>query len=237
MASPTRVHEKELIQKVSELNETTKHQDKELERKEKALAETASLLVLSKKARRIWGGGPGKLINPQDRPEAVELIQEAVAGGARVVKACEVLGIAPSTYTKWAKDEDSKDDRLMRKPGAKPRRIPDEERERICDRLNEPDVVDMSVRHAYYELLDRGSTTGPNPRCTASCARTKPTSVATERARPYHATSRAVTKPPPQSSVGLGHHVHARRAARHAFLLRVCRRGRIQPLSGALQCL
>lgn len=189
-----------------------------------------------KKARRIWGGH-GKLINPQDRPEAVELIQEAVAGGARVVKACEVLGIAPSTYTKWAKDEDSKDDRLMRKPGAKPRRIPDEERERICDRLNEPDVVDMSVRHAYYELLDRGSTTGPNPRCTASCARTKPTSVATERARPYHATSRAVTKPPPQSSVGLGHHVHARRAARHAFLLRVCRRGRIQPLSGALQCL
>ena len=56
LASPTRVHEKELIQKVSELNETTKHQDKELERKEKALAEAESLLVLSKKARRIWGG-------------------------------------------------------------------------------------------------------------------------------------------------------------------------------------
>ena len=48
------------------------------------------------------------MINPQDRPEAVELIQEAVAGGARVVKASEVPGITPSTYTKWAKDEDSK---------------------------------------------------------------------------------------------------------------------------------
>lgn len=51
------MHEKELIQKVSELNETTKHQDKELERKEKALAETASLLVLSKKSTEDLGGG------------------------------------------------------------------------------------------------------------------------------------------------------------------------------------
>lgn len=33
-----------------------REQEKELNRKEKALAESAALLVLSKKARAIWGG-------------------------------------------------------------------------------------------------------------------------------------------------------------------------------------
>jgi transposase len=43
------------VQKVSELSKENRRLQAELKRKEKALAEAAALLVLSKKARAIWG--------------------------------------------------------------------------------------------------------------------------------------------------------------------------------------
>jgi len=52
--------------------------EKELRRKEKALAEVAALLVLQKKAQAIWGGRRGRLIVPQDRQMAIDLIEEVV---------------------------------------------------------------------------------------------------------------------------------------------------------------
>lgn len=55
MADDAKTRERELITKVSELNEDNKSKARELNRKEKALAETAALLVLSKKAQAIWG--------------------------------------------------------------------------------------------------------------------------------------------------------------------------------------
>lgn len=50
-----RAREQELINKVTALSEEQKHQNRELQRKEKALAEAAALLVLTKKAQAIWG--------------------------------------------------------------------------------------------------------------------------------------------------------------------------------------
>lgn len=41
--------------KVTALSEEQKQQNRELQRKEKALAEAAALLVLTKKAQAIWG--------------------------------------------------------------------------------------------------------------------------------------------------------------------------------------
>jgi hypothetical protein len=55
LTATARAREQELITKVSELSQAHRDQRKELERKEKALAETAALLVLSKKAQAIWG--------------------------------------------------------------------------------------------------------------------------------------------------------------------------------------
>jgi transposase len=52
--------------------------EKELRRKEKALAEVAALLVLQKIVQAIWGGRRGRLIVPQDRQMAIDLIEEAV---------------------------------------------------------------------------------------------------------------------------------------------------------------
>ncbi|WOG26764.1 IS3 family transposase [Endozoicomonas sp. 8E] len=78
--------------------------EKELKRKDKALAETAALLVLTKKGKRDLGGARGRLIPLPDRKEAVALIQEAVSQGARKVKACAALNLSIRTVQRWQKD-------------------------------------------------------------------------------------------------------------------------------------
>ena len=77
--------------------------EKELRRKEKALAEAAALLILEKKAQAIWGGRRGRMIIPEDRQMAIDLISEATCAGARQHKACEVIEISPCTLRRWQK--------------------------------------------------------------------------------------------------------------------------------------
>ena len=55
LLADARAREQELISKVTALSEEQKQQNRELQRKEKALAEAAALLVLTKKAQAIWG--------------------------------------------------------------------------------------------------------------------------------------------------------------------------------------
>ncbi|WP_432258225.1 IS3 family transposase [Cupriavidus sp. TMH.W2] len=75
--------------------------ERELKRKNAALAETAALLVLRKKAEAIWGRGRGGLINVSDRREAIMLIDEAVKSGARQASACRELGLNERTLQRW----------------------------------------------------------------------------------------------------------------------------------------
>jgi hypothetical protein len=56
--------------------------EKELKRKNAALAEAAALLVLQKSPGHL-GGRRGRLIAPPDRQMAITLIEEAVRAGAR----------------------------------------------------------------------------------------------------------------------------------------------------------
>ena len=84
--------------------------ESELKRKEKALAETAALLVLQKKAQAIWGGRRGRMIKTPDRRRTVELIKEAVNAGASCKAACEWLKISPRTYRRWTQADDIKTD-------------------------------------------------------------------------------------------------------------------------------
>jgi hypothetical protein len=69
-----------------------KQLERELRRKDAALAEAAALLVLRKKAEALWGEGRGRLISAPDRRETLQLIEEAVAAGARRAQACEEAG-------------------------------------------------------------------------------------------------------------------------------------------------
>jgi hypothetical protein len=70
--------------------------ERELQRKEKALAEAAAVLVLRKKPKRF--GGRGRMISTSSHRQAVELIQEAVQSGARRAQACAALGLSLRTY-------------------------------------------------------------------------------------------------------------------------------------------
>ena len=63
---------------------------KDLQRKEKALAEAAALIILRKKPWR-FGGFRGRLIGTPDRQLAMELIEEAVGSGCRRAQACTML--------------------------------------------------------------------------------------------------------------------------------------------------
>ena len=55
LSTQAKAREQELIGRVTEMAAAQKEQGRELARKEKALAEAAALLVLSKKAQAIWG--------------------------------------------------------------------------------------------------------------------------------------------------------------------------------------
>jgi putative transposase len=96
------------------------------------------------------------MISPQDRRHAVDLINKAVADGARAVKACQCLNLAYSTYRKWMNDPDGEDGRprAIHAPNSKALCI--EEKKAVLERYCHPDVCDLSIRQAYYKLLDDG---------------------------------------------------------------------------------
>jgi hypothetical protein len=72
-----------------------------LTRKDRALAETAALLVLQKKAHAIWGGDEDARSAPPHRQTTVALIDEAVTAGAHRAKACSALEISARTLQRW----------------------------------------------------------------------------------------------------------------------------------------
>lgn len=69
---------------------------RELRRKEKALAEVAALLVVAKKLPGI-AGGRGQMTSVLQRQKLLGLIQKACADGARLRVACRQIGLSCRT--------------------------------------------------------------------------------------------------------------------------------------------
>ena len=85
----------------------------------------------------------------------VDLVDEAVAHGARVEPACEVLGVSTRTVERWRKEPDAED----RRQG--PRTTPAHaltraERERIVALATSPKYRNMSIRQVVPRLADEG---------------------------------------------------------------------------------
>ncbi|QNO15361.1 IS3 family transposase [Alkalicella caledoniensis] len=144
----------------SELKEEkikAKELEKELRMKEKALAETAALLVLRKKANANLGGPRGRLISDSDRVEAVKLIKEAVDSGARLRPACAELNISDRTYQRWSKGNEVKKDQrpLAQRPVPK-NKLSDEERSIILDTVNSPEYADLPPSQIVPKLANEG---------------------------------------------------------------------------------
>ena len=144
--------------------------EKELQRKEKALAEAAVLLVLSKKANAIWGGFRGRMISASDRENAVLLINEAIKSGASCKKACERLGITERTFYRWKKrkaDTDSYEDGRPHADHSNPaNKISAEIRREIINICNRPEYASMAPCEIVPALADEGIAD-----CQGSCCR------------------------------------------------------------------
>ncbi len=100
-------------------------------------------------------GGRGKLISALDRRNAIELINEAVKNGARLSQACRLLNITDPTYRNWkTKGEDGGVDGRTTRVQHPANALSAEERAALINRLNQPDVVDLSVPQAFRKLID-----------------------------------------------------------------------------------
>jgi hypothetical protein len=67
----------------------------------RALAETAALLVLSKKLSAVFHQGEGRMTRLEDRRILVRDIEQACADGARLAPACALAGIDARTLRRW----------------------------------------------------------------------------------------------------------------------------------------
>jgi putative transposase len=88
-------------QDLKDAKKRIKELEKELNRKDKALAEMAALVALKKKTPSHLGGQRGRLIPQGSKETVIEAIDTAVRAGARQTRACEIVGITPRTLQNW----------------------------------------------------------------------------------------------------------------------------------------
>ena len=93
--------------------------------------------------------------SPTQRTKVLALLDEAVAAGARLVKACEILGIAVRTVQRWRRGglEDGRPHAQRRQPA---NALSPEERERALRLLCSPQWCDLSPKQVVPRLADEG---------------------------------------------------------------------------------
>ena len=85
----------------------------------------------------------------------LELLDQAVAAGARLTKACEIVGISVRSVERWRVDEDGEDGRAgpLAPP---PHKLTEAERQAVLEVANSPEFRDKSPRQIVPTLADRG---------------------------------------------------------------------------------
>ncbi|WP_416221768.1 IS3 family transposase [Shewanella sp. YLB-07] len=131
---------------------------RELKYKEKALAETAALLVLKKKAQRAVGGRQrGELTPLVERLRLVNLILEAQTSGARLDMACEEAMLSKRTYRRWYHAGKVQADlRPMVTRPEPANKLSNVERQQVLDKCNEPAFASLPSSQIVPTLLDEG---------------------------------------------------------------------------------
>ncbi|UXI66930.1 IS3 family transposase [Tahibacter amnicola] len=145
-------------QQVPSERRQVKELERELRRKEKALAETAALLVLSKKPRGDLPQGRGRMIAMEDRRWMVEAIDEAHCSGARLSVACSLAGIDIRTLQRWRRDGglETGDRRPMAVRPVPAHALTSQERAAILEIANEPRFAALPPAQIVPRLADEG---------------------------------------------------------------------------------
>ena len=97
------------------------------------------------------------MISTQDRHEAIELIEEAVAAGARRARACALLGLSVRTVQRWTRDGEVTEDR---RPSAErptpPNALSEAERADVRALCNSPEHASLPPSQIVPRLADAG---------------------------------------------------------------------------------
>lgn len=97
------------------------------------------------------------MITHFDRCQAVALIDEAVAAGARCRQACQVLGISVRTYQRWTRDDGVSTDQRPEAQRPEPaNKLTDSEREAILAVANSPAYRSLPPSQIVPALADQG---------------------------------------------------------------------------------
>ena len=94
------------------------------------------------------------MINPADRKQAVTLINEAHASGARKWRACEVLEISLRTYHRWGNN--GLDDGRKNRVQCPTNQLSREERQAVIECSNNPEHQSLSPKQIVPRLADKG---------------------------------------------------------------------------------
>lgn len=94
------------------------------------------------------------MINPADRKQAVTLINEAHASGARKCRACEVLEISVRTFYRW--ESHGFDDGRKTRTQSPVNQLSHDERQAVIDCSNEPENQSLSPKQIVPRLADKG---------------------------------------------------------------------------------
>jgi transposase InsO family protein len=94
------------------------------------------------------------MINASDRGEAIKLIDEAVAAGARQAAACTELGLCERTVQRWRLRPH--DGRPQAKRPVPRNKLSHEERQAILRAANRPDCANLTPHQIVPKLADEG---------------------------------------------------------------------------------
>ncbi|WP_246055089.1 IS3 family transposase [Paracoccus gahaiensis] len=144
-------------QATKEEKKRVKDLERDLARKDRALAETAALLVLRKKAQANLGGRRGRMISTPHRQFATLLIEEAVTAGARRAPACAVLEISDRTLRRWTRDSEVHADQRPLVPRPEPaNKLSAAERLAVLDTCNSGEFASLPPSQIVPKLADQG---------------------------------------------------------------------------------
>lgn len=87
---------------------------------------------------------------------AADTAQALTRVGMSVTRACEVLGLPRSTFYEKTGPDSRGGVQVPHRDRAYPNRMHSQERAAVVERLNQPDTQDLSIRQAFYTLLDNG---------------------------------------------------------------------------------
>jgi hypothetical protein len=111
----------------------------------------------AKKVGCLLFGGRGRLTRALNRRKAIELIDEAKAAGARLVRACGVIGICLRTFKRWRKAflvDGNGEDRRKGSGRLMSHQLSEEERQRILLTCNQPEYATLPPGQIVPALAD-----------------------------------------------------------------------------------